>query len=351
MRRAGVGDDRPVVAYDQGEPGGAARAWWLLGWFGHPDARVLDGGLGAWVAAGLPLTTETADPDPGDFTARPGGRSLLDAAGAARLAAAGVLLDARAPARYQGLEEPVDPVAGHIPGARNAPMADLVGDHGLVPPASLRRLLDRHGARPGTPVGAYCGSGVVAAHLVLACEVAGIPASLYAGSWSDWVDRPLPPGRHRPRSRDRRRPAARGRDRLRRARRSRTGGRRGRGGRAGGGGRGRPAGRAAAGRLRRDLCLAPGFVDTHAHSDLVHLLDEPQPFKLLQGVTTEVVGNCGLTFAPLDPASAEVAATLWSSLAGGCRSSRPGSGSWPTGWTGPARPTTWPCWSGTGPCG
>jgi thiosulfate/3-mercaptopyruvate sulfurtransferase len=193
MRRAGVRDDRPVVAYDQGEPGGAARAWWLLGWFGHPDARVLDGGLGAWVAAGLPLTAEAADPDPGDFTARPGGRSLLDAAGAARLAAAGVLLDARAPARYQGLEEPVDPVAGHIPGARNAPMADLVGDHGLVPPASLRRLLDRHGARPGTPVGAYCGSGVVAAHLVLACEVAGIPASLYAGSWSDWVTDPSRP--------------------------------------------------------------------------------------------------------------------------------------------------------------
>jgi thiosulfate/3-mercaptopyruvate sulfurtransferase len=193
MRRAGVRHDRPVVAYDQGEPGGAARAWWLLGWFGHPDARVLDGGLGAWVAAGLPLTAEAADPDPGDFTARPGGRSLLDAAGAARLAAAGVLLDARAPARYQGLEEPVDPVAGHIPGARNAPMADLVGDHGLVPPASLRRLLDRHGARPGTPVGAYCGSGVVAAHLVLACEVVGIPASLYAGSWSDWVTDPSRP--------------------------------------------------------------------------------------------------------------------------------------------------------------
>ena len=193
MRRAGVRDDRPVVAYDQGEPGGAARAWWLLGWFGHPDARVLDGGLGAWVAAGLPVTTETADPDPGDFTARPGGRSLLDAAGAARLAAAGVLLDARAPARYQGLEEPVDPVAGHIPGARNAPMADLVGDRGLVPPASLRRLLDRHGARPGTPVGVYCGSGVVAAHVVLACEVAGIPASLYAGSWSDWVTDPSRP--------------------------------------------------------------------------------------------------------------------------------------------------------------
>jgi thiosulfate/3-mercaptopyruvate sulfurtransferase len=193
MRRAGVGHGRPVVAYDQGEPGGAARAWWLLGWFGHPAPRVLDGGLPAWVAAGLPLATEVPDPDPGDFTARPGGRALLDAAGAARLAATGLLLDARAPARYQGLEEPVDPVAGHIPGARNAPVAELAGDHGLAPPGTLRRLLGDHGVREGVPVGAYCGSGVVAAHLVLALDVAGVPAALYAGSWSDWVTDPSRP--------------------------------------------------------------------------------------------------------------------------------------------------------------
>jgi thiosulfate/3-mercaptopyruvate sulfurtransferase len=193
MRRAGVRAGRPVVAYDQGEPGGAARAWWLLGWFGHPGARVLDGGLPAWVAAGLPLTTAVPDPEPGDLTARPGGRRLLDADGAARLAAAGVLLDARAPARFQGLEEPVDPVAGHIPGARNLPMADLVADGGLAPPERLARLLGATGARPGTPVGAYCGSGVVAAHLVLALEVAGVPAALYAGSWSDWVADPTRP--------------------------------------------------------------------------------------------------------------------------------------------------------------
>jgi thiosulfate/3-mercaptopyruvate sulfurtransferase len=193
MRRAGVRADRPVVAYDQGEPGGAARAWWLLGWFGHPTARVLDGGLPAWVAAGLPLTTAVPEPGPGDFSARPGGRSLLDAAGAARLAATGVLLDARAPARYQGLEEPVDPVAGHIPGARNAPLAGLLSAAGLAPPETLRQLLDAHGVRDDLPVGAYCGSGVVAAHLVLALEVAGVPAALYAGSWSDWVaDRSRP---------------------------------------------------------------------------------------------------------------------------------------------------------------
>jgi thiosulfate/3-mercaptopyruvate sulfurtransferase len=193
MRRAGVRGDRPVVAYDQGEPGGAARAWWLLGWFGHPGARVLDGGLAAWVAAGLPLVTEVPHPDPGDFTARPGGRALLDANGAAGLAAAGALLDARAPARYQGLEEPVDPVAGHIPGAVNLPMADLLTDRGLVPAATLGRKLAAAGVGQGTPVGAYCGSGVVAAHLVLALEAAGVPAALYAGSWSDWVADPSRP--------------------------------------------------------------------------------------------------------------------------------------------------------------
>jgi thiosulfate/3-mercaptopyruvate sulfurtransferase len=193
MRRAGVGQDRPVVAYDQGQPGGAARAWWLLGWFGHPSARVLDGGLPAWVAAGLPLATEVPDPEPGDLVARPGGRPVLDAAGAAELAAAGVLLDVRAPARYQGLEEPVDPVAGHIPGARNAPITELADDHGLPPAGRLRELFEAHGVGDGVPVGAYCGSGVVAAHLVLALEVAGVPAALYAGSWSDWVADPSRP--------------------------------------------------------------------------------------------------------------------------------------------------------------
>ena len=193
MRRAGVGAGRPVVAYDQGEPGGAARAWWLLGYFGHPDVRVLAGGLPAWVAAGLPLIRGVPDPAPGDFTARPGGRLLLDAAGAARVAGTGVLLDVRAPARYQGLEEPVDPVAGHIPGARNAPMTDLLGAGGSAAPEAARRLAEAHGIGGGTPVGAYCGSGVVAAHLVLALEAAGVPAALYVGSWSDWITDPSRP--------------------------------------------------------------------------------------------------------------------------------------------------------------
>jgi thiosulfate/3-mercaptopyruvate sulfurtransferase len=162
MRRCGVDDGRPVVAYDQGDAGGAARAWWLLGFFGHPDPRVLDGGLPAWVAAGRPLDTRPPDQRPGGFTARPGRRPLLDAAGAARTAAGGVLLDARVPARYAGREEPVDPVAGHVPGARNAPMGDLLGGGRLLPGGELRRRFEAIGVREGIAVGAYCGSGVPA---------------------------------------------------------------------------------------------------------------------------------------------------------------------------------------------
>jgi thiosulfate/3-mercaptopyruvate sulfurtransferase len=193
MRRCGVDGGRPVVAYDQGDAGGAARAWWLLGFFGHPHARVLDGGLPAWIAAGRPLGTEPPDPRPGDFTARPGHRPALDAAGTARMTAAGVLLDARVPARYAGREEPVDPVAGHIPGARNAPMGELLAGGQLLPAGELRRRFEALGVRQGGPVGAYCGSGVVASQLVLALEAAGIPAALYPGSWSEWVADPSRP--------------------------------------------------------------------------------------------------------------------------------------------------------------
>jgi len=104
-----------------------------------------------------------------------------------------VLLDARVPARYAGREEPVDPVAGHIPGARNAPMGELLMGGLLLPTAELRRRFEALGVRQGVPVGAYCGSGVVAAQLVLALEAAGIPAALYPGSWSEWVADPSRP--------------------------------------------------------------------------------------------------------------------------------------------------------------
>jgi thiosulfate/3-mercaptopyruvate sulfurtransferase len=189
MRRAGVSADRPVVLYDAGTGMAAARGWWVLRYYGHPDVAVLDGGLAAWTEAGGALATgEERAATRGTFTARPGHMPLLDAAGAAALAATGVLLDARAPERYRGDTEPIDPVAGHIPGARNRPMAANVDSSGRFrEPGVIREELDLD---PETAVGVYCGSGVSAAHAVLALDRAGIPAALYAGSWSDWITDP-----------------------------------------------------------------------------------------------------------------------------------------------------------------
>jgi thiosulfate/3-mercaptopyruvate sulfurtransferase len=195
MRRLGVRSDRAVVVYDQRDTTtAAARAWWLLGYHGHPDVRVLDGGYDGWVTAGLAVTSEVPEPRPGDFQARPGQRPLLDAGGAAGVARSGVLLDARAPERYRGASEPVDPVAGHIPGARGAPATgDLAPDGRLLPAEQLRARFAALGVREDLPVGAYCGSGVVAAHLVLALELAGYHSALYVGSWSEWItDRSRP---------------------------------------------------------------------------------------------------------------------------------------------------------------
>jgi thiosulfate/3-mercaptopyruvate sulfurtransferase len=195
MRRAGVRAGREVVAYDAGELAASARAWWLLAYHGHRRPRVLDGGLRAWTGAGLPLERGSPAPAPGDFEARPGWRPLLGADGAARLAREGVLLDARTAVRFRGEEEPVDPVAGHVPGAACAPAgANLGADGRLLPREELRARFERLGVRAGTPVAAYCGSGVTAAGLVLALEVADFPAALYVGSWSEWItdpDRPV----------------------------------------------------------------------------------------------------------------------------------------------------------------
>ena len=193
MRRLGVSRASRVVAYDDGDATTAARAWWLLRWFGHDDVRVLDGGYRGWTAAGLPVTTDVPYVAPGDFSARPGGMPLLGPAEAAEIAANGVLLDARAPERYRGETEPVDPVAGHIPGAVNAPTSGNVSPDGtLLDAAALRERFAALGADGSRPVGAYCGSGVTAAQVVLALHVAGIEAALYAGSWSDWIRRGLP---------------------------------------------------------------------------------------------------------------------------------------------------------------
>ncbi len=191
MRRCGVRVGRGVVVYDQRDATSAARAWWLLGFHGHPSVRVLDGGYEGWVARGMEVTTEVPEPEPGDFTALPGRRPLLEAAGATEVARAGVLLDARAAARYRGEHEPVDPVAGHIPGARSAPAtSNLAPDGCLRPAGELRAHFERLGVGDGVPVGVYCGSGVVAASLVLALELAGYSSALYAGSWSEWITDP-----------------------------------------------------------------------------------------------------------------------------------------------------------------
>jgi thiosulfate/3-mercaptopyruvate sulfurtransferase len=205
MRRAGVRAGHPVVAYDDGDSTIAARAWWTLRYFGHSRVQVLDGGFRAWAAAGQPVTADEPAVPPGDFTAVPGQLPLLDASGAAALARSGVLLDARAGERYRGETEPVDPVAGHIPGALSAPtLANVGGDGRFLAPDELRRRFAALGAaalgaaagRPGdgsVAVGAYCGSGVTAAHEVLALELAGVPAALYVGSWSGWIADPVRP--------------------------------------------------------------------------------------------------------------------------------------------------------------
>ena len=194
MRAAGVSSRRPVVVYDAAPSTAAARAWWLLRYFGHPDVRVLDGGLRAWTDAGLPVETGSSVPGSGDFEASPGGMPVLDAAGAAAVAERGLLIDARAPERFRGEHEPIDPVAGHIPGAVNRPTSLNVDRPGrFLDRDALRAAFADLGVRDGVEVGAYCGSGVTAAHEVLALELAGFPAALYPGSWSEWITDPARP--------------------------------------------------------------------------------------------------------------------------------------------------------------
>ncbi|MER6103985.1 sulfurtransferase [Streptomyces sp. NPDC001832] len=184
MRQAGVSRDTPVVVYDGGQGWAAARAWWLLRWTGHEDVRVLDGGLAAWKGE---LQTQTPTPAEGDFRPVPGALPLLDADGAAALARSGLLLDARAAERYRGDVEPIDRVGGHIPGAVSAPTSANSGDDGrFLPAESLAARFAKLGADRAPEVGVYCGSGVSGAHEVLALAIAGIPAALYAGSWSEW---------------------------------------------------------------------------------------------------------------------------------------------------------------------
>ena len=190
MRRHGVSDDHEVVIYDAGSGAlGAARAWWLLRYMGHRCPSVLDGGLAAWRAADLPLASEPdSEVVPGDFTAEPGTLTVLDADGASDFAQRGTLLDVRVAERFRGEHEPIDSVAGRIPGAVSAPAGELTAeDCTWLSPELLRARFERLG---DGPYAAYCGSGVTAAQTILALERAGLRGALYAGSWSDWITDP-----------------------------------------------------------------------------------------------------------------------------------------------------------------
>jgi thiosulfate/3-mercaptopyruvate sulfurtransferase len=202
-RRWGVSTGSRVVVYDSVGGTSAARAWWLLRYFGARDVRILDGGLAAWTAQGLALEPGDVTPEPGDVVAQPGGMPVLDADDAAALAdGEGMLLDARAAERYRGEVEPVDPQAGHIPGATSAPTTEnLRADGRFLSTAELKRRFGELGvpagptgdgtdASGGHADGVYCGSGVTASHQVAALAAVGVDAALYPGSWSQWSNDP-----------------------------------------------------------------------------------------------------------------------------------------------------------------
>lgn len=189
VRRWGIDDGDIVVVYDDWQGYGAARAWWMLRDAGV-DARVLDGGLQAWRDEDLPLETGEVTPAPGSVTLRPGQLPQLTIDEAAALAQDGVLLDARAGERYRGETEPIDPRAGHIPGALSAPTSENLDERGRMrSSADLRARFAEFGPVDAS-VGVYCGSGVSAAQQVLALMVAGYDAVLYPGSWSQWSNHP-----------------------------------------------------------------------------------------------------------------------------------------------------------------
>jgi thiosulfate/3-mercaptopyruvate sulfurtransferase len=189
MRRAGVNRGDRVVVYDDASGSVAGRLWWLLRAFGHDEAAVLDGGIQAW---GAPLETDVPPARAGDFVARePDWSDVVLYEQLRDGAASGVLLDARLASRYRGEEEPIDPRAGHIPGARSAPWQENVGADGrYLPPVKLRVRVNRLGVQAGEQAILYCGSGVSTIQNLIALELAGLHgARIYAGSWSDWSRR------------------------------------------------------------------------------------------------------------------------------------------------------------------
>lgn len=197
LGRAGLKREHQVVAYDSGNGTMAARLWWMLRWVGHENVAVLDGGFAKWVKEGREVTRALPEYQPAKYDGVPTAANVDAAYVAAHLGEGDtMLLDARAPARFRGEAEPIDPVAGRIPGARNRFCTENLGTNGLFKRAEdLRR---EYGALLGdrTPheVVHYCGSGVAACHNALSMEIAGFPGSrVYAGSWSEWISDPRRP--------------------------------------------------------------------------------------------------------------------------------------------------------------
>jgi len=196
LKAWGLDNDSEVVLYDDGPGAYAARAWWLLAWLGKRDGvYILDGGLKAWHAAGLPLSLDPPQNGRGTFSGAPDASLLIDAQSLRhRLGEpAMTLLDARALPRFKGEVEPIDPVAGHIPGAQCAAFTDNLGADGRFLPAEQlkQRFAEKLGERSPTELVAYCGSGVTACHNLFALCLAGYPLGrLYAGSWSEWINDP-----------------------------------------------------------------------------------------------------------------------------------------------------------------
>ena len=199
-RRWGVDDGDTVVVYDDLKSLSAARAWWVLTDAGIADVRILDGSLRSWKSSGFALETGEVTPAPGDVTLSAGALPRLSIDEAAALAVEGVLVDARAAERYRGEVEPIDPRAGHIPGAVNRFTAENVDADGrFLDPDILRRAFADLGAEDGETVGVYCGSGVTASHAFVALTIAGYRPQLYPGSWSQWAnhpERPVATGSH-----------------------------------------------------------------------------------------------------------------------------------------------------------
>ncbi|WP_026535999.1 sulfurtransferase [Arthrobacter sp. H14] len=221
-RRWGIDDGGVVVAYDDNGSMSAARLWWLLRDAGREQVYLLDGGLGAWKQAGCPVETGSTTAEPGSVRLTSGRMPSISMAEAGSFPGSGLLLDARAGERYRGEAEPVDPRAGHIPGATSAPTSDnLTADGRFKPATELRERFEMlradgissdgeapvgggtgvqaeagtggRGDRQAVTVAVYCGSGISAAHEIVALEIAGIAGALYPGSWSQWSNHPQLP--------------------------------------------------------------------------------------------------------------------------------------------------------------